>query len=66
MINARYTIVLKTLLDDPKTKSLIDKALSTYPLITPKNPGNLTIIPTREEINKLVLAKYEEELKANA
>ena len=59
MINARYTIVLKTLLDDPECKKLIDKALSTYPLITPKNPGNLTFIPTREEINKKLLDYYK-------
>lgn len=59
MIYAKYTIVLKTLLDDPESKTLIDKALSTYPLHTPKNDPNHVIIPTREEINKKILDYYK-------
>ena len=59
MIYAKYTIVLKTLLDDPESKTLIDKALSTYPLHTPKNDPNHMIIPTREEINKKILDYYK-------
>ena len=59
MIYAKYTIVLKTLLDDPQSKALIDTALSSYPLHTPKNDPNHMIIPTREEINKKLLDYYK-------
>lgn len=59
MMYAQYTIVLKTLLDDPESKELIDKAMSTYPLFLPKNPSNHSIIPTREEINKKILDHYK-------
>ena len=32
MIHAKYTVVLKTLLDSPVVNPEIEKALSTYPL----------------------------------
>ena len=59
MPSAKYTIVLKTLMDNPESKALLDKALSTYPLHTPKNPNNHSIIPTRDEINKKLLNHYK-------
>lgn len=59
MIYAKYTIVLKTLLDDPKSKSMIDSAMATYPLHLPKNPAGFSVIPTREEINKKILDYYK-------
>lgn len=59
MINARYTVVLKTLMDDVNVKPLIDKALSTYPMYTPVNEFNYSLIPTREELNKKLLNKYK-------
>lgn len=59
MIYAKYTIVLKTLLDDPESKSLIDDALSTYPLHVAKNDPNFVTIPLRAEINKKLLDHYK-------
>ena len=59
MIYADYTIVLKTLLDDPESKVLIDKALSTYPLYTAKNEPNFTKILNREELNKKILDHFK-------
>ncbi len=57
MIKARYTVVLKTLLDDPETHSLIDRALSGYPLYVPEKHYDL--VPTREELNKRLLDNYK-------
>ena len=59
MMFAQSTIYLKTLLDNPETKVLIDKALSTYPVYTPKNSPLYTVIPTREEINTKLLNFYK-------
>lgn len=59
MIYAKYTIVLKTLLDDPQTKALIDEALSTYPLYTPEFEKRFTQILTREEINEKILNHFK-------
>lgn len=59
MMRANYTIVLKTLLDDTNTKSLIDKALSTYPMYTPTNKYTYSIIPTRDELNNKILNHYK-------
>lgn len=58
MIKAKYTIVLDTLLNDPESKTLIDKAMSTYPMYQPKNEFEFTVIPTREELNKKILNYY--------
>lgn len=58
MIKAQYTIVLKTLLDDPESKALIDEALSTYPLYTAKNEAYYTKILSREELNNLILDHF--------
>lgn len=59
MVDARYTIVLKTLLDDPEAKAKIDEALSKYPLHLPINPKKFTEIPSREEINQKLLNHYK-------
>ena len=59
MIYGKYTIVLKTLLDDPKSKEAIDKALSTYPLYDAKNESNFTQVLSREELNKKILDHFK-------
>lgn len=59
MIKAKYTIVLKTLLDDVEVKPLIDKAMSTYPMYKPINDFKYSIIPTREELNKKIINHYK-------
>lgn len=57
MIHAKYTEVLKNLLDNPEAKAAIDKALSTYPLYKPEKVYDL--IPTREELNSRLLNHYK-------
>lgn len=63
MINshAKYTVVLKELLNDSEVKTKIDHALSTYPLYqsTSKEEHIPNIIPTREEINRKLLNYYK-------
>lgn len=61
MIPAKYTVVLKDLLDDPTTKEAIDKALSTYPLYQKKSKEEFipAYIPTREELNAKILRYYK-------
>lgn len=59
MINARYTVVLKTLMDDKNVKPLLDKALSTYPLYEGKNEVTYANIPKRSELNQKLLNTYK-------
>lgn len=60
MIKARYTVVLKTLIDNPESKAEIDKALSTYPLYAQEEESVISgLIPTREQLNKKILDKYK-------
>lgn len=59
MIKAKYTIVLKTLMDDENVKPLIDKALSTYPMFTPENKFIFSELPTREQLNNKLLNHYK-------
>lgn len=59
MIFAKYTEVLKNLLDSEQVKPLIDKALSTYPMYEPKNKSEYSYISTREELNKKILDFYK-------
>ena len=61
MIGAKYTVVLKDLLDSPSMKQAIDKALSTYPLYEKKSKEEFipSIIPTREQLNKKILDHYK-------
>lgn len=57
MIHAKYTEVLKNLLDNPEAKAAIDKALSTYPLYKPEKVYDL--VPDREELNNRLLNHYK-------
>lgn len=57
MIRAKYTEVLKNLLDDPEAKAAIDKALSFYPLYKPEKKYDL--VPDREELNARLLNHYK-------
>lgn len=61
MINARYTVTLKTLMDSPDVMRDIEKALSDYPLYEKKdNPELMGVhIPTREELNRKILNHYK-------
>lgn len=61
MIKAQYTVVLKSLLDVPETKALIDKAMSTYPLYAKRSKEEYipSIIPTREQLNEKILNYYK-------
>lgn len=61
MIHAKYTIVLKNLLDDPAARAKIDQALSTYPLYVKKSKEEYipAYIPTREELNAKILRYYK-------
>ena len=58
-MNAKYTVYLKSLLDYPETKALIDKALSSYPMYEPKNLANFGLIPKRSELNEKLLNHYK-------
>ena len=57
----KYTEVIYNLMNNPQTKPLLDKALSTYPLYesTSTNEFIPNIIPTREELNKKILNHYK-------
>ena len=57
MIRAKYTEVLKNLLDDPAAKAAIDNALSFYPLFKPEKKYDL--VPDREELNTRLLNHYK-------
>lgn len=59
MIYARYTAVLKNLLEDPGIKAKIDQALSNYPMYTPTSEMTYTVISTREQLNKKLLDAYK-------
>lgn len=56
---ARYTEVLCNLMENPQTKELLDKALSSYPVYVPKYDDNYSIIPTRKQINEKLLNHYK-------
>ena len=58
-MNARYTVVLKDLMDNEQTARELSTALSTYPLYKQKNGDIETIIPEREELNKRLLNHYK-------
>lgn len=57
MIYAKYTVVLKSLMDNPEVKPLIDKALSKYPLYQPDQAYDM--VPDREGINQRLLNHYK-------
>lgn len=57
MIKAKYTVVLKTLMDDPAARQKLDEALSKYPLYVPETVYDL--VPEREELNSRLLNHYK-------
>ena len=57
MIKAKYTVVLKALMDNPEAKAKLDLALSKYPLYEP--PKAYDMVPGRQEINKRLLNHYK-------
>lgn len=61
MIRAKYTIVLKTIMDDERLKPQLDKAMSTYPLYQKNSKEEFipVYIPTREELNLKILNHYK-------
>lgn len=59
MIYAKYTVVLKTLMEDPEIKPLLDKAMSSYKMYKPEHPELYGYIPTREELNQKILNHYK-------
>ena len=60
-IQARYTEVLLNLLENERTKALIDEAMSDYPIYvsTSEHTYIPNIIPSREEINEAILNYYK-------
>lgn len=58
---AKYTVELRTLMNDTMVRPKLDLALSTYPMYTPKttNEDALAIIPTREILNQKLLNHYK-------
>ena len=56
---AKYTIVLKNLIEDPDAKAAIDKALSFYPLYQAPEGKLYDMVPNREAINKRLLNHYK-------
>ena len=59
MIYAKYTVVLKSLLDEPLAKSEIDKALASYPIYEPTNEFTYSVVPKRSELNEKLLNHYK-------
>lgn len=58
---ARYTVLLKTLMENQETKPLIDKALASYPIYVQRSVEKYkpVFIPTREELNSAILNRYK-------
>ena len=56
MVTAKYTVVLKSLMDNPAAMAAINKALSTYPLFSA--PG-YDLVPTRDDLNRRLLNHYK-------
>ena len=54
---AKYTVVLRSLMENPQTKTKLDEALATYQLYKAKNDHD--IIPTRELLNQKILDHYK-------
>lgn len=61
MMYGKYTVLLRSLMENEDTKPLLDKALSTYPLFKPdtENEEVLSLIPTREQLNDKILNHYK-------
>ena len=58
---ARYTLELRTLMNDPNIRPYLNKALSTYPMYVPlsDNEEVKAIIPTRDVLNEKLLNHYK-------
>lgn len=58
---AKYTVVLKDLMDNPEVSEKLQRALSTYPLYAKRSKEEYipSYIPTREELNKKILNHYK-------
>jgi len=56
MINAKYTMVLKTILDDPIARAELEKALSEYPMYEKDPPP--PYISTRKQLNEKIFDEY--------
>lgn len=61
MIQAKYTIVLKTLMDDAECKAALDQAMSTYPLYEKRSKEEWipSYVPKRSELNEKILNHYK-------
>lgn len=61
MTYAKYTVVLRDLMNDPGARPLLDAAMSKYPLYTKKSKEEYapSYIPTRDELNKSILNFYK-------
>lgn len=59
MLRAKYTVVLKNLMEDSEVKPLLNQAMNTYPLYKPIHEQIYGFIPTREELNKKILNRYK-------
>ncbi len=60
-MQAKYTVYLGDLLNNPQVRPLIDKALSTYPLYEKKSKEEFipSVVPTREMLNEKILNAYK-------
>lgn len=58
---AKYTVVLKELMENEQTKPMLDKALSTYTLYEKKSKEEFipSYVPTRSELNQKILNHYK-------
>lgn len=54
---AKYSVVLKELMESEQVSPLLDRSLSTYPLYAPTKIYDL--IPTREQLNQRLLNHYK-------
>ena len=51
------TVILRSLMENPQTKTALENALSTYPLYAGKK--DYVLIPTREALNEKILNHYK-------
>lgn len=56
---SKYTVELRTLLNDEYYSEKIRQAMSSYPMYIPVNLQKYALIPTREELNNKILNHYK-------